>query len=183
MSTPSGPQPTPRQTPAVGGITYHPLLPDGLSMLPGAVPNPETIRLLQESFDRLAAQGEVFVERFYGGLFQRFPDLRPLFPEDMTAQRRKLLDTLSTVIESLRAPDMVRARLRDLGHRHTGYGARVEHYPLICSCLLEAMRDVSGADWSEELEREWSRAFDLISRIMMDGAAAAAGVPTTQRSV
>ena len=90
----------------------------------------------------------------------------------MTAQRQKLLDTLVAVIDGLAATQAVREQLRAMGKRHATYGARPEHYPLVCACLIESMGEVAGAQWTKTLEVEWTRALELISRTMLDGASA-----------
>lgn len=132
--------------------------------------DPATIRLLQQSFQALAPQGDRLVVSFYARLFERYPGVRSMFPAEMSAQRRKLLDTLAAVIDGLASPVTVRDQLRAMGKRHAGYGARPEHYPLVCDCLVDSMRDVAGPDWTDQLEDEWKRALELISRIMLDGA-------------
>ena len=147
-------------------------MPTSVQGLIAATVDPVTIQLLQQSFQALAPHGDRLVVSFYTRLFERFPGVRTMFPTDMTAQRKKLLDTLATVIDGLAAPGAVRDQLRALGQRHTGYGARPEHYPVVCDCLVDSMREVVGAAWTDQLEFEWKHALELISRIMLDGASA-----------
>lgn len=155
-----------------GSITYHPLMPTPAQGLIVAEADAATIERLQRSFRTIAPQGEQLVVSFYTRLFERYPGVRSMFPADMASQQAKLLGALATVIEGLAAPDNVRTALRAMGLRHAGYGARPEHYPLVCDCLVDSMREVAGAAWSDEVESEWKRALELISRIMLDGASA-----------
>lgn len=95
-----------------------------------------------------------------------------MFPEDMIGQRKRLLDALTLVVANLHSPQTVRPRLEQLGHAHLAYGARTTHYPLVCDALVTAMSEVAGADWTPELQLEWTRAISLVSEIMIRGAEA-----------
>jgi hypothetical protein len=37
---------------------------------------------------------------------------------------------------------------------------------------VDSMREVGGAAWTDQIELEWKRAFELISRMMIEGASA-----------
>ena len=153
-----------------GSITMHPLMP-GSATPRGVEPDPTLIRLLRQSFAEMAGHGELLAILFYENLFQTRPELRAMFPREMAGQRRKLLDTLAIVIEGLQNPAGAKDRLGALGDRHIGYGVKPEHYPVVCECLLAAMRRVSGVGWTGELETEWKRALALMSSIMQRSAA------------
>jgi len=131
-----------------------------------ARPDERLIEDLQASFREMAPRSGSLAIAFYDLLFAKNPALRVMFPEDMTSQRGKLTETLITVIENLRQSEAMKQRLRTLGAKHIGYGARHEHYPVVCECLLEAMRRVSPR-WSPTLEADWQRALKLISANML----------------
>jgi hemoglobin-like flavoprotein len=151
-------------------------MPAAAAVPRGVGSDPALIRLLDESFAAMKPSADAIAVNFYGKLFAHHPALRSMFPADMTAQRRKLMESLGMVIEGLRAPDAMKQRLRDLGARHTGYGARPEHYPIVCELLLESMRELSPG-WSPLIESEWRRALQLISSIMLGGASAVGATP------
>ncbi len=166
------PNPHPARPAKSGSVTFHPLIPGGVESLRGAAVDAATIALLEDSFARLGPSADRLVQSFYDRLFDRYPGVRSMFPADMKAQRQKLLDSLKAVIDGLRSPGHVRDHLREMGQRHVKYGAKPEHYPLVCACLVDAMRDAAGAWWTDRHEAEWARALELISRIMLDGAGA-----------
>lgn len=64
------------------------------------------VEMLEQSFAVLAPQAETLVARFYEELFNRYPEVKPLFantsPED---QQQKLLAALKLVVANLRNPD------------------------------------------------------------------------------
>jgi nitric oxide dioxygenase len=133
-------------------------------------PAPVDARLIERlrgSLRRILEKGDAAAEVFYGLLFEHHPPLRRLFPADLTQQRAKLLATLAWVVEHLDQRDALLPAIRDLGRRHAGYGARVEHYPIVRDLLVEAMGRTAGRDWSDALAEDWRQAIDLIGRHMI----------------
>ena len=57
--------------------------------------------LVQTSFAKVVPIADVAATLFYEDLFQRDPRLRPLFKEDMTEQRQKLMAMLATAVANL----------------------------------------------------------------------------------
>jgi nitric oxide dioxygenase len=135
----------------------------------------QLILRLRVSLARLLANGGDLAVTFYGLLFERYPTVRPLFPEDMKQQQSKLAQTLAWVVTHLDRRDQMIAAVRELGSRHVAYGAKLEHYPLVRDTLIEAMGRTAGADWSEELAADWRLTIDLLARHMV--AAATSTVP------
>jgi nitric oxide dioxygenase len=153
-------------------ITRHPLCAAStLHGIEGIPPDVELADRLQRSFGSISKSGLDLADRFYSSLFGRHPELRSMFPVDLTEQKRKLLTTLRIVVENLRAPQVARAHLEHLGHRHRAYGAKSEHYSVVCELLVQAMGETAGAEWSAELKADWTSALKLVSAIMQEGAA------------
>jgi hemoglobin-like flavoprotein len=151
------------------GITKHPLYSGAGD--PSDVPiDRALIGRLQASFARAAAHGDALADRFYARLFGGHPELRSMFPADMTEQKEKLFATLAEVVAHLYDPVVSVRALDELGRAHATYGARPEHYPIVCDALARALAEVSGAAWSDELERDWRGALELLSTIMIDAA-------------
>lgn len=134
----------------------HPKAPAGVTL------DEVLIQRLEADFARLKANPDRFVQRIYELLFSRLPEVRGMFPEDMTAQRRKMIQTLDFVVSSLRSPAQVQRRLADLGARHAGIGVKPEHYPIVARAIVDAMADSRDGEFPEELRREWEQAFSLI---------------------
>lgn len=154
-------------------ISRHPLS-GPLPALPGVRVDPRAIRFLRDSLAAMAVRGTSLTADFYAALFARYPGVRVLFPADMKAQEAKLLESLKSVIDHLEDGPGVRRRLVELGRRHYKYGALPEHYPIVCSLLLETMAKASGAAWTPELAAEWDQALRLVSEAMIAGSQQAA---------
>jgi len=150
-------------------ITRHPLYDDPRSLAPAPL-DEGLVRRLEASFRGFAEQADLLAERFYERLFRRAPGVQALFPEDLREQRKKLVGALAFVVAHLRSPDEVLPRLRALGTAHVAYGARPEHYPVVCEELVLAMSEVAGTAWEPEIERDWRNALHLVSAAMIAGA-------------
>ncbi|NOY62519.1 MAG: PAS domain-containing protein [Gammaproteobacteria bacterium] len=126
------------------------------------------VELLESSFLALAPHGAALVERFYEELFNRHPQVKPLFSKVAPAdQQRKLLSALSLVVNSLREPDKLASALQAMGRRHQGYGAVEAHYGAVKTTLLDVMAEFAGDLWDAELESAWSQALDTVSSVML----------------
>ncbi|MBU6414261.1 MAG: hypothetical protein KGS45_12410 [Planctomycetes bacterium] len=152
------------------GVSRHPYS----SSLPSwaNVPIDATaVARLRASFNAFSADGSRLASIFYAKLFERYPGVRTLFPADIRAQEVKLMDSLKAVVEHAEADPKLIEALKALGVRHVKYGAKPEHYPIVCDLLIESMADAAGPAWSVRLAAEWRRALEIVSRIMLAGAA------------
>jgi len=52
---------------------------------------PEQIKLVQDSFKSVIPIADTAADIFYGRLFEVAPQLRPMFPQDMSEQKKKLM--------------------------------------------------------------------------------------------
>lgn len=68
--------------------------------------------------------------------------------------------------------ELVLSRAPDITHRF--YGVLFTKYGYVGDALLTVLADAAGADWNEELAKEWGAAYGAITSIMLQGAAAAA---------
>lgn len=131
---------------------------------------PELIQRLEDSFEAIKPEGEQLVDRFYRILFERAPQVRSFFPDDMAGQKKKLLAALAFTVANLRKPDQLVEALHALGARHVGYGTVDDHYPIVRDCLLQAMSETAGDLWTTQLAEDWKTALDFVSSVMIEGS-------------
>ncbi len=98
----------------------------------------------------------------------------------MRAQETKLMESLNAVVSNLDNGALVRSRLAELGKRHEKYGAKPEHYPIVCGLLMETMAKFAGPAWTAEIAAEWSQALQLVSEAMIGGTSMAPPGPATR---
>ena len=62
---------------------------------------PEQVKLVQESFAKVAPISDQAAVLFYDRLFEIAPSVKGMFPTDMSEQRRKLMVMLAAVVKGL----------------------------------------------------------------------------------
>lgn len=133
------------------------------------------VELIRKNFFSIADRADELTEIFYTTLFLRYPGVVPLFDGvNMQQQRKMLANAIVFVIENLDTLDVARSTLEEMGRRHIAYGAETEHYPAVRECLVHAIATITGDDWSDELQDNWTEAIGLVSSIMIEGAEKAA---------
>jgi len=143
--------------------------------------------VLEQSFRRVAPQGERLVARFYERLFEAYPAVKPLFRHTaMAEQRKKLLAAIGLVMQNLRHPQRLEPVLTKLGARHAGYGAQPAHYDAVAQTLLAVLEEFAGPAWTPVVKRAWSEALSSVKTIMLSGAeperpASGRGVPFSHK--
>jgi hemoglobin-like flavoprotein len=128
---------------------------------------PDQIKLVQDSFAKVAPISEQAAVLFYDRLFEIAPSVKALFPADMTEQRKKLMATLAVVVSGLSDLPSVLPAASALAKRHVDYGAKPEHYPVVGSALLWTLEKGLGDAWTPELAAAWTAAYATLSGYMI----------------
>jgi hemoglobin-like flavoprotein len=137
----------------------------------------DAVARLEENFNLLAPRGLELVDRFYAHLFSSHPQIRAMFPQDMTTQKRKLLSSIVLIAKNLRNPERIREPVFEMGRRHEAYGTQPEIYPIFRDTLIGVMRDMAVREWSEQLTEDWTAALDAVIDMMLEGYAVEAKSP------
>jgi len=128
------------------------------------------IRLVQQSFEKVAAIGVPAAEVFYAELFAIDPSLQPMFSDDMGDQQKKLMSALTVVIRSLDNPEKIIPPVQRLAVKHLDYGVLPEHYTFVGNALLRTLKKALGADFTPELRDAWVEAFRMLAETMKEAA-------------
>ena len=130
----------------------------------------EQIKFVQDSFAKVAPISEKAAELFYGRLFEIAPQVRAMFPDDMTGQRKKLMATLAIVVNGLNNLDTILPAASALAKRHVSYGAEAAHYPVVGQALLWTLEQGLGPSWTPEVAAAWTGAYATLSTFMISEA-------------
>jgi hemoglobin-like flavoprotein len=131
---------------------------------------PDQIKLVQDSFAKVAPISAKAAELFYGRLFEIAPQVRAMFPDDMTEQRKKLMATLAIVVQGLNNLDTILPAASALAKRHVSYGAEAAHYPVVGQALLWTLEQGLGPSWTPEVAAAWTSAYATLSEFMISEA-------------
>ena len=135
---------------------------------------PETIALVQASFERVLPIADAVADLFYDRLFALDPSLRALVPADLREQKRKLLGMLAFAVGALDRPAALLPAVERLGARHVGYGVRPEHYATVGQALLWTLEAGLGGAFTPEVRAAWAAVYDSLATTMQATATSVA---------
>lgn len=138
----------------------------------------QQVKLVQQSFEKVATLGLPAIELFYNELFAIDPSLRAMFSGNMQEQQKKLLAALSLVIRALHTPEKILEPVKKLAVKHVDYGVAPEHYTYVGNALLRTLAKGLGDEFTPDLRQAWIEAYRLLANVMKDAAygEAAAGI-------
>jgi nitric oxide dioxygenase len=131
---------------------------------------PEQVSLVQDSFAKVAPIADQAAVMFYDRLFDIAPQVKAMFPADMTEQRKKLMATLAVVVNGLSNLESILPAASALAQRHVAYGAKAEHYPVVGSALLWTLEKGLGDGWTPDIASAWTAAYGTLSGFMIEQA-------------
>ena len=119
----------------------------------------------------LETGGEALTTHFYQTMLAEYPEVRPLFNQahqQSGAQPRALAHSVLMYAKNI-------DRLEGLGNlpaqiinKHVALQVQAEHYPIVGTCLLRAIREVLGAEIAtDEVIAAWGAAYQQLADILI----------------
>jgi hemoglobin-like flavoprotein len=127
---------------------------------------PQQIDLVQTSFKKVVPIVGTAADLFYDRLFEIAPEVRALFPDDMTEQKKKLMAMLGTAVASLHKLDTILPAVQALGQRHKGYGVTADQYAPVGAALLWTLEKGLGPDFTPEVKSAWTETYTTLAGVM-----------------
>jgi hemoglobin-like flavoprotein len=131
---------------------------------------PDQVRLVQQSFAKVVPISDQAAVLFYDRLFEVAPQVKSMFSADMSAQRGKLMATLTAVVNGLGNLQSILPAASALAKRHVSYGAKPEHYPVVGAALLWTLEKGLGESWTPDVADAWKAAYGTLSGFMISEA-------------
>ena len=127
--------------------------------------------LLRSSFDLVLENQPQLTMRFYEILFERYPQVQPLFGRNARANQAEMLQrALLMVIEHVEDAQWLSETLSAMGKKHVEYGVSEEMYDWVGASLLATLAEAAGPAWSPQLSAAWTDAYGAIAGIMKAAA-------------
>lgn len=131
---------------------------------------PDQIKLVQDSFNQVRPNAEQVACLFYKKLFDIAPELRPLFPEDIKPQGRKLMSLLTVMVQNLDNPNSIIPSIKELGRRHVNYKVEPHHYDIFAQALLWALEQGTDTGFTPQVKQAWIDVYTVFTNIMKQAA-------------
>ena len=127
---------------------------------------PHQIDLVQTSFNKVVPIAAKAADLFYDRLFEIAPEVRPLFPADLSSQKQKLMAMLGTAVTNLHQLETILPAVKALGQRHVTYGVTPAHYAPVGAALLWTLEQGLGPDFTPEVKTAWTETYMALSGVM-----------------
>lgn len=131
---------------------------------------PFQVKLVMSSWEKVVPIADKAADIFYDKLFALDPALKPMFPDDLAEQKKKLMTTLNTVVTSLDNLPAVLPAVQALGKKHVGYGVKPEHYATVGEALLSTLDAGLGRAFTPEVKEAWTEAYGALSGTMIEAS-------------
>ncbi len=131
-------------------------------------PSEREIARVKQSFEDLRPYLEPTSLQFYEALFERAPELRELFREDLKGQGMRFMNTLSVILDNMENPDGTAVDYAELGHLHTTLGIKQGHFAPMEEALIESLADKLGDSFTPSLEEAWRNAYKAFSKKLIE---------------
>jgi len=125
----------------------------------------------------LETGGEALTTHFYKIMLDEYPEVRPLFNQAHQSSGEQPRALANGVLMYARNIDRLEA-LGDLAgqivNKHVALQVQPEHYPIVGTCLLRAIREVLGAEIAtDEVIAAWAAAYQQLADILIGAEKAA----------
>ncbi|WP_410473458.1 NO-inducible flavohemoprotein [Guyparkeria sp. TX1] len=114
--------------------------------------------LIEATAPVVAEHIDEITKRFYPLMFQRYPDVKPLFNEanqKSGQQPRALAAAVVAYVQMRKHPELVGDKMAVVVSKHVSLGIRADQYPIVGECLMAAIGDVLGEAITPEIADAW----------------------------
>lgn len=130
----------------------------------------DDITRIRRNWAQAVSARDILGEIFYRNLFDIAPDTREMFPDKLDEQGRKLVQTLSWIVDHLDQPEELSIAAQDLARRHVAFGVEPEQYGAVGQALIATLHSGLGDAFSSDDEVAWIRVYGGLSEKMIAAA-------------
>jgi len=136
---------------------------------------PMNVQLLRETFERAKKENggaTALGMSFYARLFEKYPQVRPLFKTPPEEQHKKLIASLASIVGAVEKPDVLLPFLHAMGIRHLKYKTENSHYAAVSENLVAVLSEhlSKEGEFTDEMRSTWEAALKTVSDIMIEAA-------------
>lgn len=133
--------------------------------------------IIKDTVPLLETGGETLTTHFYKMMLSEYPQVRVLFNQAHQAsgdQPRALANGVLMYARHIDRLEALGPLVSQVVQKHVSLQILPEHYPIVGSCLLRAIREVLGeAIATDEVIAAWAAAYQQLANILIDAEEAA----------
>lgn len=131
-------------------------------------------KLVRDSFKQLGVSEEEIVARFYGLLFETYPEMKCLLPAFAAGNlERATAEALRLLLTHLDDPDELARELAPYARSLRQNGVRNVHFAALGETWLRTIASTRKDLWTGEMSREWAMAYQRAALALRRPAALA----------
>ncbi len=130
----------------------------------------KTIRIVKEITPLVAANAETITRRFYERMFESNPEVKVFFNQahqHTGGQQKALAGAICAYFTHIDNPAVLMPAVELIAQKHCSLGIQPEHYPIVGSNLLEAIKDVMGEGATDEIIEAVVEAYGFLADIFI----------------
>lgn len=128
--------------------------------------------IIKATVPLLETGGEALTTHFYELMLRDYPQVRPLFNQAHQAsgtQQRALANGVLTYARHIDQLEALGPLASQIVNKHVALQIQPEHYPIVGTCLLQAIRDVLGEDVAtHEVIDGWAAAYQQLADLLIE---------------
>ncbi|AEF20200.1 NO-inducible flavohemoprotein [Pseudomonas fulva] len=127
--------------------------------------------IIKATVPLLETGGEALTRHFYAMMLEEYPQVRPLFNQAHQAsgaQQRALANAVLMYARHIDRLEALGPLVGQIVNKHVALQILPEHYPIVGSCLLRAIREVLGEEIAtDEVIQAWGVAYGQLADILI----------------
>ena len=127
--------------------------------------------IVKSTVPLLETGGEALTTHFYKTMLGEYPEVRPLFNQahqQSGAQPRALAHSVLMYAKHIDKLENLGDLPAQIVNKHVALQVQPEHYPIVGTCLLRAIREVLGAEIAtDEVIAAWGAAYQQLADILI----------------
>ncbi|OWP47754.1 NO-inducible flavohemoprotein [Pseudomonas nitroreducens] len=127
--------------------------------------------LVKATVPLLETGGETLTQHFYKMMLSEYPEVRPLFNQAHQVsgdQPRALANGVLMYARHIDELEQLGPLVAKIVNKHVALQIQPEHYPIVGSCLLRAIREVLGEEIAtQEVIDAWAAAYGQLADILI----------------
>ncbi len=127
--------------------------------------------IIKATVPLLETGGEALTRHFYAMMLEEYPQVRPLFNQAHQAsgaQQRALANAVLMYARHIDRLEALGPLVGQIVNKHVALQILPEHYPIVGSCLLRAIREVLGEEIAtDEVIQTWGVAYGQLADILI----------------
>ncbi|MFG5861320.1 NO-inducible flavohemoprotein [Metapseudomonas lalkuanensis] len=128
--------------------------------------------IIKATVPLLETGGEALTTHFYKLMLSEYPEVRPLFNQahqSSGAQQRALANGVLQYARHIDRLEALGPLAAQIVNKHVSLQIQPEHYPIVGTCLLRAIREVLGSDLAtDEVIAAWGAAYQQLADILIE---------------